>query len=126
MYESSFEATADTGFLASMGTGMLLLNLAIIVLVIVAEWKLFEKAGEEGWKCIVPFLNFYTMTKIAKLEVMWFILMFIPFINGIAAFYVWIKFVQVYGKSTGWAIVSLFFAPIMLPLLAFSDAEYVG
>ena len=39
--------------------------LAIIVLNLVAMWKLFEKAGEPGWKAIIPIYNTLVMSKIA-------------------------------------------------------------
>ena len=37
-------------------TGMvgLLLALAWYVFILVAGWKLFEKAGEPGWKSLIP------------------------------------------------------------------------
>lgn len=35
-----------------------LVNLVIYVLSIIADYRLFEKAGEEGWKAIIPFYNF--------------------------------------------------------------------
>ena len=41
-----------------------LISVAIAVFSIVCMWKLFVKAGEEGWKCLIPFYNFYTETKI--------------------------------------------------------------
>lgn len=39
---------------------ILLLALPISVLYIVCQWHLFVKAGEPGWKCLVPIFNFYT------------------------------------------------------------------
>lgn len=56
-------------FLSSIGTGglladfagvmfaIMLISIAILILMIVANWKLFTKAGEEGWKSIIPFYN---------------------------------------------------------------------
>lgn len=43
---------------------MFVFILAIAILVIVAMWKIFQKAGEPGWKAIIPFYNSYTMYKI--------------------------------------------------------------
>ena len=34
-----------------------LFTIALVVLVIVALWKIFEKAGEPGWKALIPFYN---------------------------------------------------------------------
>lgn len=38
--------------------------LIIVILEIVALWEVFEKAGREGWKSIIPILNFYELTEI--------------------------------------------------------------
>lgn len=48
----------------------------ILVLSIVAMWKIFEKAGEKGWKAIIPFYDFYILCKIVwKGKVFWQILL---------------------------------------------------
>lgn len=51
--------------LASLNNISPLISLSISVLTIVAMWKIFEKAGEEGWKAIIPVYNIYIMFKIA-------------------------------------------------------------
>lgn len=38
----------------------------ITILTIVALWKLFSKAGEAGWKCLIPVYNIYTLYQIAR------------------------------------------------------------
>lgn len=43
-----------------------LISLAVTVLTIVSQWKVFEKTGEKGWKSIIPIYNIFTMFKIAK------------------------------------------------------------
>lgn len=43
-----------------------LISLAVTVLTIVSLYKVFEKAGEKGWKSIIPIFNIFTMFKIAK------------------------------------------------------------
>ena len=45
-----------------------MVSLIVAVLVIVALWKVFTKAGEAGWKCLIPIYNAYIMFKIAKNE----------------------------------------------------------
>ena len=41
-----------------------LVNLVIYVLSIIADYRLFEKAGEEGWKAIIPFYNYFVLCRI--------------------------------------------------------------
>ena len=35
------------------------------ILMIVADWRVLNKAGEPGWKCLIPFYDSYTFYKIA-------------------------------------------------------------
>lgn len=44
---------------------MLVVSLAMAVLQIIAQWKLFEKAGEHGWASLIPLYNYFVMTRIA-------------------------------------------------------------
>jgi len=57
----------------SIGLGFLVVFYCFILfplcaLVIVANWKIFRKAGEPGWKSIVPGYNFYVLSKFAGLK----------------------------------------------------------
>lgn len=38
----------------------LLIVLALAIVMIAAEWKLFTKAGRRGWACLIPIYNIYT------------------------------------------------------------------
>ena len=41
------------------------------ILLIIAEWKIFKKAGEAGWKSLIPFYNTYIIYKISGIKA-WF------------------------------------------------------
>lgn len=65
--------------------------LAIVVFLVAIWWFLFEKAGEKGWKAIVPIYNEFILAKIAvNANFAWTYLIvciisaFVPFV-GIAA-----------------------------------------
>ena len=54
---------AYTGLLlASLGS-ILILVIGWYILQVVAYWQIFEKAGEPGWKAIIPCYNTYTQYK---------------------------------------------------------------
>ena len=38
--------------------------LVVYVLLVIADWKIFSKAGEEGWKSLIPIYNMYILFKI--------------------------------------------------------------
>lgn len=48
--------------LASIGT-IVILAVGWYVLLAIAYWKIFEKAGEPGWKALIPFYNTYSQYK---------------------------------------------------------------
>lgn len=44
------------------------ISLLICILQIIALWKIFVKAGEKGWKSIIPIYNIYIMFKMTKTD----------------------------------------------------------
>jgi hypothetical protein len=49
-----------------------LISIALNILLIVALWKLFEKAGEHGWAALIPYYNSYVLFKISgKKKLFW-------------------------------------------------------
>lgn len=113
------------------GNGMvplvvLLVQLAIAVMVIVAMWKVFTKAGRPGWAAIIPIFNLYVLIKVAGKPGWWLILFLIPLVNIIISLLVAFGVAESFGKGAGFAI-GLFFLPfIFYPILGFGDAEYSG
>lgn len=52
------DPTLAAAVVAMAGT-LVLLSVAVWVLLIIAYWKMFTKAGEKGWKSIIPIYNIY-------------------------------------------------------------------
>ena len=48
-----------------------------MILLIVARWRIFTKAGEKGWKALIPIYTDYTMYKISW-ETKYFLVQLIP------------------------------------------------
>lgn len=96
------------------------------IISIVAMWKLFEKAGEAGWKAIIPFYNAYIEFKIVYGNGLKFLLLLVPILNVILAFAMCIRLAHAYGKSTAFGVGLIFLSPIFIIILAFGDATYQG
>lgn len=43
-----------------------MIAIALCILEIVALWRIFTKAGEKGWNCLIPIYNMYILFKIAN------------------------------------------------------------
>lgn len=100
--------------------------LAIIVVMLIAQWKLFVKMGEEGWKGIIPIYSQYIIYTKANMPGWYVILLFIPCINYIALWFLADALGTMFGKSLGYKILLFLFAPIMYLVLAFGSSEYQG
>lgn len=97
------------------------------LLVIVAMWKVFTKAGKPGWAAIIPIYNLYVLLKIAGRPGWWLILFFIPFVNIIMAFVLYVDVAKSFGKGAAFGILLLgFFSFIGFPVLGFGNATYHG
>lgn len=105
-----------------------LFAIAAAVILVIARWKLFEKAGIEGWKAIVPYYNAYVLTvELAGKDVLTFVLHFIPFANIYAAIVTNIAVAKSFGKDEGYGIGLTFLGIVFYPMLAFSKkTAYVG
>ena len=53
-----------------------------IVAFIAGLWMVFTKAGEDGWKSIIPIWNVLILLKIVGREWWWIILMLIPIVGS--------------------------------------------
>lgn len=96
----------------------------VAILQVIAWWRLFQKAGEPGWKSIVPVLNIWTAIKIANnygSAIGWFIGLIIPGIGAIVNFILQWRFAGKFTDRFGLRILYMFFPFIGGLIFAFSD-----
>ena len=96
------------------------------LIVIVATWKVFEKAGQPGWAAIIPIYNIYIMTKIGGKPGYWVLLMLIPLLNFIFVVWLYNMISKSFGKDEGFTIGLLLLGFIFWPILGFGNATYLG
>ena len=100
--------------------------LAFIVVLIVAMWKTFEKAGKPGWASLIPIYNTIVMLEIIGRPIWWFLLLFIPFVNIVIGIMILNGISKSFGKGTGFTLGLIFLSPIFFLILGFGDAKYIG
>jgi hypothetical protein len=103
-----------------------IIYLAIIVLVIAGWWMIFTKAGEAGWKAIIPIYNVLILLKIVGREWWWLILFLIPIVSLVAWIFVSLDLAKSFGHSAGFAIGLIFLPFIFGPILGFGSSTYQG
>lgn len=124
-----------------------IIALVWVVLGIVANWKIFTKAGEEGWKAIIPFYNSFITFKIGG-NTTYFWIWLATYVVGyilssfsgfmailaslcsLAAFVVQVlreyNLAKAFGKGIGFTVGLVLLNPIFRMILGFGSAEYQG
>jgi hypothetical protein len=104
----------------------MIFGLLIALLLIVAMWKVFTKAGQPGWASIIPIYNLYIWCKIVGRPWWWILLMLIPFVNFIVCIILCIDLAKSFGKGVGFGIGLALLGIIFFPILGFGSAQYQG
>lgn len=151
MFNDSYSDSSFAGALVAI----IFIALAMAILLVVAQWKIFTKAGKPGWHSIIPYLNVYDIYEICwskNMAIVGVVLLILSSLGsgttsisesdsssvlntliGIASFAYFVvnivcqvKLAKSFGKSGAFAIGLIFLSPIFLCILAFGDSYYVG
>ena len=118
---SSGGAAGGIGFLI-----ILIVYLAIVVVCIAGMWKMYVKAGQPGWGCIIPIYDAYLICKIVGRPWWWVILLCIPFVGAIFGIILMNDLSRSFGRGIGTTLGLLFLGFIFFPILGFGSAQYQG
>ena len=135
-------------------TTIVIPTLIALLVSIIALWRVFTKAGEKGWKSLIPIYNSFVLWDIgwdsSKFLTLFLGGLIFSLVNTILGFagrvgvliggvlvicwgiygivmtFKWaIRMAHRFGKSTAFGVVGLvFFAPIGMLILAFGSADY--
>ena len=101
---------------------ILLAYFGLSFLIVWISWfKIFSKSGQAGWKALVPLLNLFTFTKIARKPVWWFIIYLIFPIGYVLSS---LQIAKLFGKNLIFSIGLILIPIVFFPLLAFGKSEY--
>ncbi|MBS1751054.1 MAG: signal peptidase I [Bacteroidetes bacterium] len=91
-------------------------------------YGMFKKAGIEPWKALIPYYNMWQMVVKMPLKKYWFFLQFIPIVGQFITIWIFIKFVEHFGRFSLLHHAATVFLPfIYFPYLGFSKNErYAG
>ena len=127
---------------------LVIVGIAAYVISVIGLWKVFVKAGQPGWKSIIPIYNAYVMYEFSwtKTYMFWITLGlgivsaafqnsegFMASVAGAASFasvvimvMLNIRMARAFGKGAGFAVGLTFLPFIFTLILGFGDARYVG
>ena len=113
------------GFLA-LGGFFWFVYTVVIILYIVAMWKIYTKAGKPGWASIIPFYNMWVQLEIVGRPGWWLILFFIPFVNIVVFIIVQLDLARSFGRGMGFGLGLIVFPYIWGLILGFGGDTYKG
>lgn len=130
---------------------LIIISLVIEILKLIGTWKMLTKAGESGWKSLIPFYNQWTLCKVAGISPYWVLEIIVvsminSVLNGILesnvisgilslivyanTIYFWvilsISLAKSFGKDTGFGVATVFFSFITYPMMGMGSATYAG
>lgn len=126
---NNFDSLATSfGALIGMSVILMIILLAVVLVLFIALWKIFTKAGKPGWASLIPVYNTVILAKIAG-QPWWYGLMplasFIPFIGWLISLIfiilIYYKLAIAFGQDAVFAIGLILLPIVFLPILAFNQ-----
>ena len=106
------------------GVVLMLLYFVFLVLLLASFWKIYSKAGQPGWACIVPIYNIIVLLEVVKKPIWWFLLLMIPFVNIVIYLIIYHRLSVAYGKGGGFTAGLILLPVVFFPILGLGSAEY--
>lgn len=100
------------------------LQFLILAVLVVAAWKLLEKAGKPGFVFLIPIYNAAVLIQIAGRPLWWILLLLIPLVNIPFLLLIAVSLAKRFGKSWAFGVGLFVFPPIFGSILAFGKAQY--
>jgi hypothetical protein len=110
-----------------MGGVILIGGLAALVLWIVANWMIFQKAGQAGWKSIIPIYSTVVQLRIVGQSGWLALLLLLPWLGSlIILIIVGIGLAKSFGRGGGFAVGLILLSVVFYCILAFGSSTYIG
>ncbi len=98
-----FALNATSGFI----------SLVVYVLLVIALWRTFSKAGYPGWLAIIPIVNVFVLVKVGGLSAWWGLLYLVPVVNIVLAIVVALRVGKGFGHGAVFSVLLLWLFSIV-------------
>ena len=123
---------AETLEIMQMSTAVLvplmIVSIALSVVMIIAEWKIFVKAGYAGWKCLIPIYNVWCLFEMVYGNGAKMFLLLIPIANIVFLILFMIDMSDAFGQEeVAFKIGMVLLSAVFMCIIGFHPAiTYVG
>lgn len=125
--------------------------MATLAAVLLGSWKSFDKAGQEGWKALIPFYSTYKWSELADAPRWYWVVINVSKLGSIVFFFLspnssqfgisaivtgmvyWVflfllsaKVSKAFGLAPAFALGLTLLPPVFLPILGFGSSTYSG
>ena len=102
----------------------IILTLVFFLASVAGLWKIFRKAGYNGWEAIIPLYNAYIWLKVIDKPAWWLIFVLLPFINVFTVLLMVVETLKCFRKNgLGEQALGVLFPFIFLPYLGFAKKQ---
>lgn len=116
--------TDQTALSALSGAPTVVMVIWYIILAI-ALWRVFSKAGYPGFLAIIPIVNIFILVKVAGYSAWMTLLYLIPIVNIVFAIFVALRTGERFGKGGVFSVFLLWlFSAIGYLIIGFGSAQY--
>lgn len=105
---------------------LLVLSISLSLLTVIAQWRVYSKAGQPGWTVLVPIYNLYILLKIVGKPAWWLLMFLIPGVNFVFIIWTYNLLSKSFGHDEGYTVGLIFLPLVFHPVLGFGKSEYVG
>lgn len=121
----ALESITDSASLYAVNGTTTVLALVWYVIIAIALWRVFSKAGYPGILAIIPIVNVFFLVKVAGYSAWMTLLYFIPIVGFIFGIFVAIRTGERFGKGGVFSFFLLWlFSVIGYLILGFGSATY--
>lgn len=135
----------DFEAILAAGIGILLfvlfLIIGLVVLYVIGLWHVFKKAGQPGWKAIIPLYNTWVLVEIVGLNWYWFLIsiaseigsllglggilgLLLTLVSLIGNICIWYNLAKKMHKDVGYVVLLTLFSVIVVPILGLGKSTW--
>ena len=144
------EIMLGVGVLASLIMVFAVIAAIGSLIYVICRWRIFTKAGEKGWKALIPYYATYTEYSITWIGILGIVMLLLFPVSGyltstyevaslmyiigtvlglvasVIGFMQFHKLSRAFGHGFGFTLGLIFLNPIFMLILAFGKSQYVG